>query len=194
MWVFFEIFWGVGNLIWIVWKCKAFEVMEVLFKCLKKLSQGVKYPIWDIWNYEAFKVKHFIYSICIMYFHVQNARGRRFIVPRKQDLGVCRSTRMFGGICEPARDLVYFIRIFDYRHRDKINERTHDGLRNGVLMHKMSNLQGEDAAMVLQQSKGNNSILSQCAKFCFYCGKSGHIVHFCYKEKKQRTKNKSPTT
>ena len=59
------------------------------------------------------------------------------------------------------------------------------------LMYEMSKRkekepQGEDAAMVLRQGKGDNSFPRQGAKSCYYYGKPDHIVRFCYK-----TKNKS---
>jgi hypothetical protein len=43
--------------------------------------------------------------------------------------------------------------------------------------------QGEDAAMMLRQTKGGNSFPRQSAKSYFYCGKLGHIARFCYKAK-----------
>ena len=52
------------------------------------------------------------------------------------------------------------------------------------LINKMSkrkeNPQGENAAMMLQQNKNDNSFMYQSAKSCFYCGKPGHIACFCY--------------
>lgn len=61
------------------------------------------------------------------------------------------------------------------------------------LINKMSkrkeNPQGENAAMMLQQNKNDNSFMYQSAKSCFYCGKPGHIAQFCYKAKIRKRKN-----
>ena len=43
--------------------------------------------------------------------------------------------------------------------------------------------------MVLQQNKGDNSFMRLGIKSCFYCGKLGHIAHFCYKTKNKKQKN-----
>lgn len=56
------------------------------------------------------------------------------------------------------------------------------------LMHKMERRkekesQGVYTAMVMRQSKDNNSFLHLGAKSCFYCGKLGHIVRLSYKTK-----------
>ncbi|OAE30473.1 hypothetical protein AXG93_942s1160 [Marchantia polymorpha subsp. ruderalis] len=56
------------------------------------------------------------------------------------------------------------------------------------LMHEVSKLkekdpQSEDAAMMLRQGKMDTSSSRQSGRTCFYCGKPGHIVRFCYKAK-----------
>ena len=56
------------------------------------------------------------------------------------------------------------------------------------LMHEMSKRkekepQNIDADMMLQHTKGSNSLPCQGAKSCFYHSKPGHIARFCYKIK-----------
>ena len=43
--------------------------------------------------------------------------------------------------------------------------------------------QGDDAMKVLHQSTSGNPSSSKDVKLCYFCSKSGHIVHFCYKTK-----------
>ena len=61
-------------------------------------------------------------------------------------------------------------------------------LMHEMLKHKDKEPQGEDAALVLRQSKGDKSFLCQGAKLYFCCGRPGHIAHFFYKIKNKEQK------
>jgi hypothetical protein len=65
------------------------------------------------------------------------------------------------------------------------------------LMHEVSkrkekNPRSEDAAMMLRQGKMDTSSSRQSrqdTRTCFYCGKPGHILRFCYKAKNKEREN-----
>lgn len=62
------------------------------------------------------------------------------------------------------------------------------------LVHKISKRkkkepQGDNVTMILQQNKAGNSFPHQSGKTYFYCGKPGHITHFCLKAKKKYREN-----
>ena len=62
-------------------------------------------------------------------------------------------------------------------------------LRHEMSKRREKESQGEDATIVLQQSKGDNSFMRQGARLCFYCGKPGHIVRLFYKAKNKECEN-----
>ena len=62
-----------------------------------------------------------------------------------------------------------------------------------MLKRKKKEPQDDDTAMMLWQSKANNSFPHQGGKLYSYCGKSSHIVQFCYKAKNKEQKQTKNT-